>query len=544
MAHMERQLGSVSDRGASQLFLRPHIRSALLCSLFFCLALILQSYRITSAPDLFADEGLYYTVGHNIAMGQGLRELNGAVFVWHPPLYPLLEAAYLTLFGLVGAEPITAIYQLRLINVLAAAVTAGLLYQIGKRIWGMLCGSMIALIFCLDPYVQRINRRSMLETVAMMFLVLSIYLYLQRMHTDKRWAWGAILVGVAVGLSTLTKEVMFFGALIPLTFACLFQRRQLGRALVAVATTGAVYSLYPLWMIVNGYGSDYLGMKERQSLRFFGRLIQQKSAAVASGPPTGGKVSLVENLTTTLVPYIMSYFIIGVAVFVIAFIFVRPWLFTRQKATPEDRLMAVWAATSYTVIGISIVFGRGSDQFFYYIIVPAIVLVGRVITPTAKQFVWLWRGNRRNKLPGVDRLFNPPHIVHIFLMIALLCGLSWNIAIYTKQFVLEQDDSYAAMYHYITANVPPGSTLVVGNDLANFVFPNYQVRFYRTQQEIEANHVQYFILSSKERWGGYNSITPQFYDWVTANSQRRFDQYGATFWDLSLYEMTSTEITR
>src|SRR6266511_4827828 len=129
MTHMERQSRAVSARSVSQLFVRSDLLSALLCGFFICLTFALLSYRINVAPDLFADEGLYYTVGHNIAMGQGLRELNGEVFVWHPPLYPLIEAAYLKLFGLVGAQPISAIYRLRLINVLAATLTTGLLFQ-------------------------------------------------------------------------------------------------------------------------------------------------------------------------------------------------------------------------------------------------------------------------------------------------------------------------------------------------------------------------------------------------------------------------------
>jgi hypothetical protein len=399
---------------------------------------------------------------------------------------------------------------------------------------------MIAVIFCFDPYVQRINRRSMLETVAMMFVVLSIYLYLRWIHTDKRWGWRALLVGIALGLATLTKEVMFFGALILIVFAVLFYRRQLARALVATLTALSVYGIYPVWMVLNGYGADYLGMKDRQFERFFGRLIEQQAVA-NTGPPTGGKVSLLENLTTTLGPYVISYATIAAAVLVMALIFGRSWLFTRRNIAAEDKLMAVWAATSYIVIGISLVFGRGSDQFFYYIIIPAIVLVGRVITSTAKLFAWLWQGDWRNNEPQVDPLFDPSYAVHVCVLWLLLCGFTWNFDTYTKLFALEPDNSYAAMYRYVTSTVPPGSTLVVGNDLANYVFTNYKVRFYRTQQEIEENHVRYIILSSKERWGQYNKITPELYDWVTSHSQLRFQQYGVTFWDLGLYEMTGTE---
>jgi hypothetical protein len=125
------------------------------------------------------------------------------------------------------------------------------------------------------------------------------------------------------------------------------------------------------------------------------------------------------------------------------------------------------------------------------------------------------------------------NLVVLFVGVAL----SWNITIYIQLFARGQDNSYAMLINYVNQNVPPGSTLVAGSDLANYMFPRYHVRFDRSAQDLGREQVHYVILSSKERWGGYNSVTPDFYDWVADHGTLRFEQSGTTFWDLQLYEL-------
>jgi len=544
MAIAEQSRETLPMTGLLRLIVLSRTPPAFLCAFFFLLALGMQSFRITQTPDLFADEGLYYSVGRNIAAGQGLIENSGAVFVWHPPFYLLLEAAYLKVFGLVDAQPIIAIAQLRMINAVAAAITAALIFAIGRRLRGQICGSTTALLFCLDPYVQRINRRNMLETVAMLLVVAGLYVYLKHMHTRQRWFWRACTVGVAFGLATLTKEIMFFGILILALFALLFRRDHIPRVAVSAIVTILAYSIYPIWMFLSGYGADYNAMKEHQVVRLFGQFLQQtptSASELVARPVSGGNVGIWENLSATLQQYGSSYLVIALGAVIVLLFIIRLLPFVQHKHQAKDYLLIMWLMTSYGCIGASIFLGRPSDQFFYFLIVPAVVLVGCAITPVIEQLWWLWWGYWHDLREPIDGWFNYSRITGVLVLWVILIGIIWNMAVYINFVILGKDNSYAALYQYVARNVPPGSTIVAGSDLANYIFPNYRVRFYRSQEEVQNDQVRYFIFSSKEVWGGYNNVTPQFYDWVTAKSEVRFEQYGATFWDLKLYEMPRPE---
>jgi hypothetical protein len=54
--------------------------------------LLVHGYRLSAAPDILSDEGMYLLVGTNVARGIGLMAPWG-VFMFHPPAYFLVEAA-------------------------------------------------------------------------------------------------------------------------------------------------------------------------------------------------------------------------------------------------------------------------------------------------------------------------------------------------------------------------------------------------------------------------------------------------------------------
>ena len=80
--------------------------------------------------------------------------------------------------------------------------------------------------------------------------------------------------------------------------------------------------------------------------------------------------------------------------------------------------------------------------------------------------------------------------------------------------------------------------LEVGSELGNYIFPGYRVRFDRTPKLLREQGAHYVILSTKERWGGYNAVSHDFYDWVVDNSVVRFEHESPTFWNIQLFELT------
>ena len=167
---------------------------------------LVHGYRLGIAPDIFSDEGSYLIVGTNVARGIGLVE-NGSVFMWHSPAYMLVEAAYLKLVGLTNAEPLAALLSVRYLNIFFSAMTAVLLMLFVHKLHSYKAGLIAVALFLMDPYVQRINRRGMLETLAMLFVLLGLYIFFtHRPHLTK---WQHLGSGTAFGLAMLTKEPMF-----------------------------------------------------------------------------------------------------------------------------------------------------------------------------------------------------------------------------------------------------------------------------------------------------------------------------------------------
>lgn len=493
----------------------------LIGALIALFAACLLAFRLERAPDLFADEGLYASVSNNIADGRGLVENSGKAFIWHPPLYLLVGAGHLRLSGLADAGPIEQILAMRSISVLAATASAGLIFALGWRLRGLAGAVAASLLFTFDPYIQRINRRSMLEPLGTALALLGVLLYVCAMER-RRWLALALGAGVAFGLAGLTKEFLLLGPVAILLFALLFRRDQLGRAGVIGGAAAATYGVYPAWIYANGHWPAYAEMKAAQLNRMASKLLGAPPPRPATVPATG--VSLWENLLMTAPPYFWSYVMIAVGGLLIARI--AYGTLPRAGWRPGAPLLAiaVWAALNYLFVVVSMVFGRGSDQFFYYMIVPGALLVGWGLASLAE---WARRpsGSPRGAAAGVAAA------------LLLTTAAAWNTSVYIRVFAVARDDSYAQLASHIRRTVPPGSTLVFGNDLANYIFPEYEVRFDRKPLDIEDRGTRYVVLSSKERWGGYNKVTHEFYDWVSLNGEPRFVQEGPTFWQTTLFEM-------
>jgi hypothetical protein len=487
----------------------------------------LLAFRLQRAPDLFADEGLYASVSANLAAGRGLVENSGRPFIWHPPLFMIAGGGLLWASGAADAGPIGQILALRQLSVLAAAVTVGALFALGWRIGGRACAVAAALLFALDPYIQRINRRAMLEPLAGALGVVALWLALDALGRP-RWLPRALAAGFVFGLAALTKEIMLLGPAAVVLYAALFRRERLGRAGVVAGAAAAVYGVYPLGIAAAGLWPAYADMKTRQLFRLVSKLAGAPAPPPTGTVVTGARVSVWENLLMTAPPYFWSYVLIAVGGLLIARIAygVLPW--ARWRPGPALLLTAIYAALNYLVVGASFVFGNGSDQFFYYVIVPATLLVGWGLVA-----LWRWAGAsagprlRRALAAGCGLL--------------LAAALIWNVGVYVRVFAAARDDSYVRLVAYLHEHVPPGATIVVGNDLANYILPDYTVRFDRQPEDIERRKIRYVVLSSKERWGGYNNVSREFYDWVAAHGEPRLVLEGPTFWTLTLFEMHTAE---
>jgi 4-amino-4-deoxy-L-arabinose transferase-like glycosyltransferase len=469
---------------------------------------LIQGYRLSAGPDVFSDEGSYLMVGMNVARGIGFI-VDNQRFFYHPPAYFLIEAAYIKLTGLTNADPITALFSVRYLNIFFSALTASVLLLCGRKLHSNRAGWIMVALFVLDSYVQRINRRNMLETFTMLCLLLGIYLFFSRRERLMKWQWlGA---GVAFGLAVLSKEPMFIPLFALLGVAVWTRRTQLMDAVRVVIIACLIYLAYPLGELVTGQGPAYLSFK----LGEVDRLVQSVTGAGLA--TTAQKTASPQNIWGLLGAYASSYLLIALAgVFTIV-------LFLRYRHLIEGRYLLAWSVLSF---GYIFILGRISDQYFYFLIVPSAVIVnGYVLAKlfdSAQSHRWL----------GI--------VLSLFLCLLLI----YNSAVWVIRYAYGSDDGYARIITYIKTRLPPGETIDVSDDVSYYLLsPTYNVRLDRDKGEIMDLHEHYFIISSKDRWGGYNGTTPEFYDWVVKNSQPLVVEDEESFWTIGLYYFKEPGVT-
>ena len=492
------------------------------------ITLIIHGYRVNVAPDVFSDEGLYLQVGISLARGYGLV-VNHQVFLWHPPVYMLLEAAYIRLTGLTYADPLTTLLAVRNVNIFFSALTAMLIVLFGRKLHSRTVGVVAATIFILDPYVQRINRRNMLETVVIFFVLLGLYLFFTRQ--PRLTKWQCIGSGIAFGLALLTKEVVLPEIFVLVAYTIFFNRGQIRDLIWVCAIASLFYLIYPLAMIASGQGDAYLTFK------FFGvtRVISLVSGQQAAPPkgtylPAANKVSLLHTVVARLAPYGTSYLLIGCGA---AFTLV---LLIHFKGVMSARYLLVWCVFSLAFGSVLI---NISDQYAYFLVVPSTIVVGYVLVVLIEEIV-------HAPLPGKIALRGgallPWFSVQYRAMwrpitATLLIILVYNSYLWAQTYGLGRDDGYIKTMRYITAHIPTGTTIVTSDDVAVYLLPaTYNIRLDRDEQVITRAHTCYFIMSSKDAAGQYDAMTPDFYEWIMEGTYPLFEQSGSSFGEIGLYK--------
>jgi 4-amino-4-deoxy-L-arabinose transferase-like glycosyltransferase len=478
----------------------------------FVLTLIVHGLRVALAPDIFGDEGLYYLVARNAATGAGLLDDTGHVFFWHPPLYPLLASMYTGLTGGTQLDFVAGLLASRQLNVILSAVTAAVLVVFGWRLAGLRAGLLMALVFLLDPFVERVNRRAMLETLSMLLVLVGVVAFDPRGRVPTRSR--VLLAGLAFGLALLTKEVAVIG-LLGIGLAVLAFERQARRAAAAVwGIALAVYALFPLWALATGELDRFLLFRLGAVLRVLriSTVVLPPEARVTT-PPAADPVS---RAAAALLDYGPSYLLLAGGALATA------WLLLRQRDDSASRYVATWSAVSYVCVAGGVLGGFG-DQFYYYVLVPAIVAIGlaaarwwaRPVTSTMQRTL---RGSA---------------------VVGLCAVLTLNAALWTGRYALGRDDAYARLVPEVLQAVPPGSTILVSSDVPNFLLrPRYDTSFLRDQGSIERAGIRWFLLSSKDASFGYNNMSPDLYDWVMSHTVRVAEEDGSTFRTLGLYRWT------
>lgn len=482
------------------------------------LAFAVAAFRHAAAPDIFVDELIYASAGQNLSAGHGLV-VQGLPFYWQPPLFFFFEWPFISIFGLTGAGTFAAALQLRLINAGIGALTAAGVFAFGWRIRGAWTAWPMALLFVTDPFVIRVTRRLYLEPFVAMWLLAALVLCYVSLG---RWTWRRrAAVGVLFGLALLTKEVAGFALVIPFL---LWVRRDVSwREPIAITASAVLtYMVYPLWAFAHGQWRNFIDLKVFQ----FHHLI---GVFHINGFSTPGVPSFVQQVLTNAGDYWTSYLCISLAVPATI------WLWFRGDRT--GRFLASWSLASFGFIGAIAKFGSLEDQFFYYLMLPVVIVDGYAYSFALRGALYAV-GTRWRRRDPVHRLALAMGGATVALGLAIAV-LAPNASTWVRLFGVGQDHGYTDLLASIDEHVPRGAIIDSpggSSEELKFAYPDgrYQLIRVLDPAQLRSEHIQWYVLSSKDVLLAAG-INQPYYDYITSHAVPVWQTDEHTFADFGLW---------
>jgi hypothetical protein len=118
--------------------------------------------------------------------------------------------------------------------------------------------------------------------------------------------------------------------------------------------------------------------------------------------------------------------------------------------------------------------------------------------------------------------------------VALIAALAWGglIWIQTRS---TPDDSYTRLLDYMAKSVPDGEVLGVTHPLEHFIFRGYVLEPITSVADINAKHVGYVVLSTKQVAAGYTEGGQEISRWLQLNAVLQTTFTGRSYGSLQLW---------
>lgn len=206
-----------------------------------------------------SDESVYAGQSASLA-GNPLFVHQFPIFRAHPLLVPTLLSP---LFGQ-GTPDLRG----RLVMALIGVVTVGACYLVGRDLYGRRTGVLAALLLAFMPYHIAISRQFLLDGPAVMWTVLSLWMLVRWIHSQ-RTVWLVASAGT-LGLGILSKETMvvMVGAMVAFILISSRVNRPLRALAVALPPLVMVCLVFPLALFLGHHsatGQNYLAWQLTRS---------------------------------------------------------------------------------------------------------------------------------------------------------------------------------------------------------------------------------------------------------------------------------------
>ena len=504
--------GRFGATAAAWLADRPRTALALASVAAFLVAFVLRIAFLARSYDLFVDEVTYYSISNAVASGRGVT-LHGQPFLLHPPLFFLIEAAYIHVVHPTG-NLIAQVLAVRPLNAFLAALGAAVLLIVATLASRDLRAGLVAVaLFVIDPFILVMNSRNLLETSMMLWILLG-YAVLLSTPRGPLSTRRAVLTGILFGLALLTEELAAFLTLLPM--AVLWATGWWGRRrdpLLVAAAALALYAVYPIGSVLAGVGPAFVTAKFSGVLRLIG--VVKTTGFRASGPSFAQAV--VDNADIFATTYALM------ALGIPAGVVLLRW------GDRTRRVLAALLGSAYAMLAYSIKFGTLEEQFFYYLMIPAVIavpvawfLVLDVVDP---------QGAVRHRLAG-----GLVELARRVAPVLFALSIAWSSFVWL-QVHLTPDNGYQRLEAYLRSHIPDGTAIGVTSDPQQFVLQGYRIDQVRTASDIHRTGVSYVVISTKQIQDGYVQHGATLYAWLLANGQPMYVFHGATYGDLEVFRV-------
>jgi hypothetical protein len=486
--------------------LTPRTRWIVAAGAVFVVTVVLRVIGSATAYDVFQDEVIYTRIADGVATDASVR-FGDFPFLLHGPLVFGLWGGLIDVFGLQGTA-IQLVHHIRIVNAFEAGVVGALVLALVSRVTSLRWGLLAAAVFALDPFIVRFDGRAFLETTAMLWTVAGFLVLLPLASGTSKSPRRAIAAGVLFGLALLSKET---GA--PLyAFAllwCLVRSTPVPRRLAARTSIAAflVYLPYPVIVLASGDGDQLVDQKLDGVLRLLG--LRQDTGFNREGGP-----SLVSRITAQLDTFAGTYVLIALGLLALVYV--------ARRGGPAQRLVSLWAAGAFLLLGFQVVQGTLEEQMFYWLVVPSLA-VGAV----AASLAWPRLATRPSRAVAAAG----------FAALILFGAVTW-VGVRGRD-----DTAIADTIGWVQSNVPSDTRVAPLVDGSQYLLPQYVLTsdpeggVNVTPAALRASRSRFVLTSSEQVEQGYSTARPALVDWLRANGRVRHVETAPTAGRVTVWEL-------
>jgi 4-amino-4-deoxy-L-arabinose transferase-like glycosyltransferase len=480
----------------------------------------LRAFHLDVSWEISEDEIDYLQIAHGVLRTLWVVGWDGGPFYLHPPLFFFLEAAYIKLFGIDGVM-IQQIYGVRYLNAALGGLSAGALLWLGRRLAGWPAGIATAAIFILDPFAIRMHSRIFLDAPAVLWVLLGYgVLFSALVREDRRlvsW-WRTVATGVLFGLALLTKEKSAFVTLLPLGI-CFVAGWALPRTRSALAGVVALMVYTPYLAIVYAIGdwTTFLDQKSAGVSRMAG-LLQVTGFNQRGGP------SFVDAIVYRLNEFGTTYMLLATGAVAVCVL-----LLTDLGKAPANRLLVSWTSSAYAFLAYAMIFGTLEEHFFYYLVVPSILATTVTTALVLRKMrvedagrhpmgaAWRTHNGRRGRLVQEALLDLREIRFNLFYSAAAVFAVAltvWSTYVWVMVHIVP-DNGYERVVSYVVDELPEGSRVAVTSTMAEpLIQEHVGGGAYESAEALQADNVEYVVISSYLSTRGWGQPPPEVYRWV------------------------------